>query len=40
MKRLPEINSFEDKADKPLAIHRLIGRRPIAAETPVMENYE
>ena len=29
--RLPEINFIDDKADKPVAIHQFIGRRPIAA---------
>ena len=29
--RLPEINFINDKADKPVAIHQFIGRRPIAA---------
>ena len=29
--RLPEVNFIDDKAGKPLAIHRFIGRRPIAA---------
>jgi phosphoserine phosphatase len=29
--RLPELNFNDDKADKPVGIHRHIGRRPIAA---------
>lgn len=29
--RLPEINFIDDKAEKPVAIHQFIGRRPIAA---------
>jgi len=29
--RLPEIDFIDDKAGKPVAIHRFIGRRPIAA---------
>ena len=29
--RLPEINFFDDKAEKPVGIHQHIGRRPIAA---------
>ena len=29
--RLPEIDFFDDKAEKPVAIHKFIGRRPIAA---------
>jgi hypothetical protein len=29
--RLPEIDFFDDKAGKPVGIHRHIGRRPIAA---------
>ncbi len=29
--RLPELDFFDDKAGKPLAIHKFIGRRPIAA---------
>ena len=29
--RLPEINFIDDKAGKPVGIHRFIGRRPIAA---------
>ena len=29
--RLPEIDFFDDKADKPMNIHKFIGRRPIAA---------
>ena len=29
--RLPELNFFDDKAGKPVAIHQHIGRRPIAA---------
>ncbi len=29
--RLPEINFIDDKADKPVGIHRHIGRRPIAS---------
>ncbi len=29
--RLPEINFFDDKADKPVGINQHIGRRPIAA---------
>lgn len=29
--RLPELNFIDDKADKPVAIHQFIGRRPIAA---------
>jgi phosphoserine phosphatase len=29
--RLPEINFIDDKAEKPVAIHQFIGRRPIVA---------
>ena len=29
--RLPELDFFDDKAGKPVGIHRFIGRRPIAA---------
>ena len=29
--RLPEIDFIDDKAGKPVAIHKFIGRRPIAA---------
>jgi len=29
--RLPEIDFIDDKAEKPVAIHKFIGRRPIAA---------
>lgn len=29
--RLPEINFIDDKGDKPVSIHKCIGRRPIAA---------
>ncbi len=29
--RLPEINFLDDRADKPVGIHRHIGRRPLAA---------
>ncbi len=29
--RLPEIDFINDKAEKPVAIHKFIGRRPIAA---------
>ena len=29
--RLPELEFFDDKADKPVAIQKFIGRRPIAA---------
>ena len=29
--RLPEIDLVDDKAGKPVGIHQLIGRRPIAA---------
>ena len=29
--RLPELDFFDDKEDKPIAIHQQIGRRPIAA---------
>jgi phosphoserine phosphatase len=29
--RLPEINFIDDQAEKPVAIHQFIGRRPIAA---------
>jgi phosphoglycolate phosphatase-like HAD superfamily hydrolase len=29
--RLPEVNSIDDKAGKPIGIHQAIGRRPIAA---------
>ena len=29
--KLPEVNFFDDKAGKPVAIHQYIGRRPIAA---------
>lgn len=29
--RLPEIDFFDDKEGKPVAIHKFIGRRPIAA---------
>lgn len=29
--RLPEIDFIDDKADKPVGIHKFIGRRPIAA---------
>jgi phosphoglycolate phosphatase-like HAD superfamily hydrolase len=31
IERLPELEFNDDKAGKPLAIHRIIGRRPIAA---------
>ena len=31
LNRLPELNFFDDKAAKPVAIHRYIGRKPIAA---------
>ncbi len=31
IKRLPEIDFIDDKAGKPVAIHKFIGRRPIAA---------
>ncbi|WP_182869600.1 HAD family hydrolase [Rhodopirellula sp. JC639] len=31
LERLPEINFIDDKAGKPVGIHRFIGRRPIAA---------
>ena len=29
--RLPEVDFFDDKAGKPVAIHKFIGQRPIAA---------
>lgn len=29
--RLPELDFIDDKAGKPVGIHRFIGRRPIAA---------
>lgn len=31
LRRLPEIDFLDDKADKPVAINKFIGRRPIAA---------
>ncbi len=31
IKRLPEIDFIDDRAGKPIAIHKFIGRRPIAA---------
>ncbi len=31
LNRLPEIDFIDDKAGKPVAIHKFIGRRPIAA---------
>ena len=31
IKRLPEIDFIDDKAGKPVAIHKFIGRKPIAA---------
>jgi hypothetical protein len=31
IKRLPEIDFIDDKAGKPVGIHKFIGRRPIAA---------
>lgn len=31
LQRLPELDFFDDKAGKPVAIHKFIGRRPIAA---------
>ena len=31
LNKLPELNHFDDKAGKPVGIHQLIGRRPIAA---------
>jgi len=31
LRRLPELDFLDDKADKPVGIHRFIGRRPIAA---------
>ncbi|MGD9347141.1 MAG: HAD family hydrolase [Candidatus Aminicenantes bacterium] len=31
LKRLPEIDFIDDKAEKPVGIHKFIGRRPIAA---------
>lgn len=31
LERLPEINFIDDKAEKPVAIHQFIGRRPIVA---------
>jgi hypothetical protein len=31
LKRLPEVDFFDDKEEKPVAIHKFIGKRPIAA---------
>jgi hypothetical protein len=31
LNRLPEIDFFDDKEEKPVAIHKFIGKRPIAA---------
>jgi hypothetical protein len=31
LRRLPEIDFIDDKAGKPVGIHKFIGRRPIAA---------
>ena len=31
LKRLPELDFIDDKAGKPVGIHKFIGRRPIAA---------
>jgi hypothetical protein len=31
LKRLPELDFFDDKEEKPVAIHKFIGKRPIAA---------
>ncbi len=31
LRRLPELDFLDDKADKPVGIHKFIGRRPIAA---------